>query len=212
MSDIAATNRSQRRLWAAPGSGHDSLVAILRVILPSAVGVVAAMMVFLPLTAGGDVSFVLDRNKVDVSKERLRVQSASYRGQDNKGQPFLISAESALQKSAAEPIVNIEKLSGKITLTDGPAAIVAPNGQFDPRTNVITVPGAITFNGPRGYNLQGNGATVDLKKQVMTGQGGVSGTLPQGSFTADRMSADLENRIVKLDGRARLRFAPGRAR
>ena len=63
MSEIATQMRSERQRWAAPGSGHDSLIATLRVILPSAVGVVAAMMVFLPLTAGGDVSFVLDRNK-----------------------------------------------------------------------------------------------------------------------------------------------------
>ena len=204
--------RSERQRWAAPGSAHDGLIALLRVILPSAVGVVAAMMVFLPLTAGGDVSFVLDRNKVEISKERLQVQSASYRGQDDKGQPFSLTAESAMQKSAAEPIINMQKLSGQLTLTDGPATIVAPTGQFDPRTQMVQVPGPINFNGPKGYTLQTNGATVDLKKRTMQGQGGVSGTLPQGNFTADRLSADLENRVVKLDGRARLRFSPGRAR
>ena len=46
----------------------------------------------------------------------------------------------------------------------------------------------------------------------MKGNGGVSGTVPQGTFTADTMSADLDNRVVKLDGRARLRIAPRRAR
>ncbi|MBS0478293.1 MAG: LPS export ABC transporter periplasmic protein LptC, partial [Proteobacteria bacterium] len=110
MSDIAARIRSERQHWAAPGSAHDHLVAVLRVVLPSAVGVVAALMVFLPLTSGGDVSFVLDKNKVEVSKERLKVQSATYRGQDNKGQPFVLTAESALQKSAAEPMVDMQKL------------------------------------------------------------------------------------------------------
>lgn len=204
--------RSERQRWAAPGSGHDGLIAILRVVLPSAVGVVAAMMVFLPLTSGGDVSFVLDRNKVEISKERLRVQSATYRGQDDKGQPFLLSAESALQKSAAEPIINMLKLSGEITTTDGPATIAAPTGRFDPRTQMVETTDPIVFNGPKGYSLATNGATVDMKKRTMEGQGGVSGTLPQGNFTADRLSADLEGRVVKLDGRARLRFSPGRAK
>ncbi len=204
--------RSERQRWAAPGSGHDSLIATLRVILPSAVGVVAAMMVFLPLTAGGDVSFVLDRNKVEISKERLRVQTATYRGADDKGQPFVLTAGSALQKSTADPIVEMQNLSARITLSDGPATIAAPTGRFDPRTQQVEVPGQINFNGPRGYTLQTTGATLDLKKRLMQGQGNVSGTLPQGNFTADRLSADLENRVVKLDGRARLRFAPGRAR
>ena len=72
---------------------------MLRVVLPSAVGVVAALMVFLPLTSGGDVSFVLDKNKVEVSKERLKVEAASYRGQDDKGQPFVLTArERAAEK------------------------------------------------------------------------------------------------------------------
>jgi lipopolysaccharide export system protein LptC len=212
MSESANQVRTQRQRWASPGSGHDSLIAVLRVVLPSAVGVVAAMMVFLPLTAGGDVSFVLDRNKVQVTKERLKVQSATYRGQDDKGQPFLLTAESALQRNIANPLIDMKILSGQIRLSDGPATIAAPAGQFDPRTQQVQVPGPITFNGPRGYTLKTNGATVDLKKQTMTGQGGVSGTLPQGTFTADRLSADLNGRVVKLDGRARLRFQPGRAK
>ncbi len=212
MSEIADRTRTQRQRWASPGSGHDSLIAILRVVLPSAVGVVAAMMVFLPLTGGGDVSFVLDRNKVQATKERLKVQSATYRGQDDKGQPFLLSAESALQKSVAQPLIDMKNLSGKLQLTDGQATITAPSGVFDPRSQQVQVPGPIAFDGPRNYTLRTNGATVDLKKQTMQGQGGVSGTLPQGTFTADRMNADLENRVVKLDGRAHLRFRPGSAK
>lgn len=212
MSEIADRTRTQRQRWASPGSGHDSLIAVLRVILPSAVGVVAAMMVFLPLTGGGDVSFVLDRNKVQVSNERLKVQSATYRGQDDRGQPFLVTAESALQKNQANPLIDMKKLAARILLSDGPATIVAEGGQFDPRSSQVQVPGPIDFVGPRGYTLKTNGATVDLKKQTMNGQGGVSGTLPQGTFTADRLTADLEGRVVKLDGRARLRFQPGRAK
>ena len=212
MSDIAVKMRSERQLWAAPGSAHDHLVAVLRIVLPAAVGVVAAMMVFLPLTSGGDVSFVLDKNKVEVSKERLKVQTASYRGQDNKGQPFVLTAQSALQKSAAEPIVDMQKLAAEMQLPDGPAKLVAPSGRFNPMTQQVDVAGPITFDGPNGYSLRSNAATVDLKNKTMDGKSGVSGTVPQGTFTADTMSADLDNRSVSLDGRVRLRIAPRRAR
>ncbi|MDB5679868.1 LPS export ABC transporter periplasmic protein LptC [Sphingomonas bacterium] len=212
MSKIAATMRSERQHWAAPGSAHDHLVAVLRVVLPSAVGVVAALMVFLPLTSGGDVSFVLDKNKVEVSKERLKVEAASYRGQDDKGQPFVLTAQSALQKSAAEPIVDMQRLMAKLTLPNGLATLAAPSGKFNPVNQQVDVAGPITFDGPNGYSLKSQAATVDLKKKTMKGSGGVSGTVPQGTFTADTMSADLDNRVVTLDGRARLRIAPQRAR
>ncbi|MBN8815768.1 MAG: LPS export ABC transporter periplasmic protein LptC [Sphingomonas sp.] len=212
MSDIAAKMRSERQHWAAPGSGHDHLVAVLRIVLPSAVGVVAALMVFLPLTSGGDVSFVLDRNKVEVSKERLKVQSATYRGQDNKGQPFVLTAENAVQKSAAEPMINMQKLMAELQMPDGLAKLVAPTGNFNPTTQQMDLAGPITFAGPNNYTLQSNGATVDLKTKTMEGKGGVSGTVPQGTFTADTMSADLDGRVVRLDGRARLRIAPRQAK
>jgi lipopolysaccharide export system protein LptC len=212
MSDIAVRMRSERQLWAAPGSAHDHLVAVLRIVLPAAVGVVAAMMVFLPLTSGGEVSFVLDRNKVEVSKERLKVQAASYRGQDNKGQPFVLTAQSAVQKSAADPIVDMERLMAEMRLPNGLAKLAAPSGRFNPLTQQVDVAGPITFDGPNGYSLKSNAATVDLKKKTMEGKGGVSGTVPQGTFTADSMSADLDNRVVRLDGRARLQIAPGRAK
>lgn len=202
--------RSERQRWAAPGSGHDSLIAILRVVLPSAVGVVAAMMVFLPLTAGGDVSFVLDRNKVEVTKERLRVQSATYRGQDNKGQPFTLTAGSAVQKSAAEPIVDIDRMMADIQLADGPGKLTAPSGRFNLNSQQVEVNGPIAFDGPKGYTLQTQGATVDLKQKTMQGTGGVTGTLPQGNFKADSMNADLDNRIVRLNGRASMTFSRGR--
>ena len=212
MSDVALRMRSERQRWAAPGSGHDSLIAILRIVLPSAVGVVAALMVFLPLTAGGDVSFVLDRNKVEITKERLRVQTATYRGQDDKGHPFTLTAQSAVQKNAAEPIVEIDKVMADMLLTDGPGKIQAPKGNYNLDKQQMDVTGPIIFTGPKGYSLLSTGATVDLKKRTMQGTGGVSGTLPQGDFKADTMNADLENRVVRLNGRATLRFSSAKAK
>jgi lipopolysaccharide export system protein LptC len=207
MSDVALQMRSERQRWAAPGSGHDTLIAILRVVLPSAVGVVAALMVFLPLTAGGDVSFVLDRNKVEITKQRLRVQSATYRGQDDKGQPFTLTAQSAVQRDATQPIVEIDRMNADILLTDGPGKLQAPKGNYNLKSQQVDVSGPITFTGPKGYSLLSKAATIDLRKRTMQGSGGVSGTLPQGNFNADAMNADLENRIVRLNGRATMHFS-----
>jgi lipopolysaccharide export system protein LptC len=212
MSEIAIDVRSERKRWAAPGSAHDRLVAILRIVLPAAVGVVAAMMVFLPLTGSGDVSFVLDKNKVEVAKERLRIQSASYRGEDDKGQPFVLDAASAVQKSTVEPLVHLNDLAARIQLKDGPATVAAPTGRYDMEKQLVAVDGPITVNGPDGYQLKTDSATLNLKTRMMTGNGGVNGVSRQGVFSADTMTADLESRIIKLNGRVHLRLAPRRAK
>lgn len=212
MPETARQMRSRRQHWAVPGSGHDRLVGSLRIVLPAAVGVVAAMMVFLPLTGGKEVSFVLDKNKVETSKERLRVEAASYRGQDNKGQPFLLTAQKALQKSAQQPVIAMRQLAAKLQLTEGPATLEAPGGRFDPNTQQVDVDGPIVFNGPDGYSIRTNSAKLDMKSKTMQGQGGVTGTVRQGNFSADSMHADLDNRTISLDGRARLHIDRRRAK
>jgi lipopolysaccharide export system protein LptC len=42
--------------------------------------------------------------------------------------------------------------------------------------------------------------------------GGVTGQLALGTFSAGRMRADLDGRVVVLDGGARLKITPGTVR
>lgn len=212
MSEVAVSARTGRQIWAAPGSSHDRLIGTLRVALPVLVGILAAFLVMMPLAGSGDVSFLLDKNKVDVAKERLRIQAATYRGEDGKGQPFQLSAASAVQKSSAEPIVQLNKLAGVIGLADGPAHIVADHGRYDMDTQQVMVDGSLRFTATGGYQLDTNDATIDLKTRRLRSGGAVTGTVPQGNFSAERLSADLETHVVTLDGNARLRIVPRRTK
>jgi len=212
MSDQAVRERSRRQLWAAPGSRHDRVVGAAGRLLPVLVGVLAAFLVMAPLTSGGDVSFVLDKNKVEVAKERMKIQAARYRGQDGRGRAFTLDAGSAVQRSSAEPVVELDRLAATIAMDDGPGRLSAAAGRYDMDSQQVTVPGAVQFRGAGGYRLDTDDAVVDLKTRRLRSDGAVSGTVPQGSFRADRLRADLESRTVTLDGRARLRIVPGRAR
>jgi len=210
MSDIAQRMHSARQVWAAPGSGHDRVIGFLRVVLPIAIGVLAAFLVMAPLTRSGDASFLLAKDNVEVAKERLKIEQARYRGQDSKGRPFALVAQSAIQKSSAEPIVRLNRLSAEIGLAEGPARIVADQGRYNMKTEQVALDGPVTFRSANGYTLDTSDATVDLKSRTMNSQGAVTGSAPQGTFSADHMSANLENRSVSLDGHARLRIVPGR--
>lgn len=212
MSDSAARIRSARQDWAAPGSSHDRVVATSRFILPILIGVLFAFLVTAPLTTGGDVSFLLDKNKVEVAKERLRIQRALYRGQDDNGQPFTIMAGSAVQKSSAVPIVQLQQLAARIDLADGPAHLKSDAGRYNIDTQQVTADGPVNFTSANGYDLTTSQATVDLKARTLDSSGAVTGEAPQGNFRADRMHADLESRTVTLDGNVRLRIRPRRSR
>jgi lipopolysaccharide export system protein LptC len=204
--------RDKRRHFAAPGGFHDRLVAFLARALPAAIGVVAAVMILVPLAPRGEISFLLDRTKVAVTPERIHVDKAMYRGEDNSGRPFVLTAGSAVQPSANTPILELKDLIARIQLNDGPAQLTAPGGAYNFDTDLIDVPGPVDFSASDGYHMVTQNVGIDLAQKRIAGSGGVSGTLPAGSFSADRISGDLEQRTVTLEGRARLRMTPGKMR
>ncbi|MBL8649298.1 MAG: LPS export ABC transporter periplasmic protein LptC [Sphingopyxis sp.] len=209
MSARADHDRTMRQLWATAGSNHDRIIRVLRFGLPLVIGVVGAVLIFSPFTQRAEVSFLLSKDKVEVAKERMRVTRAEYRGQDTKGQPFALVAGSAVQKSSAEPIVRMEQLSGAINLADGPATIAAAAGQYNMDTEQVAVPGAVRVRSADGYRIDANNVAIDLKSRSLTGRGGVTGALNIGNFSANALSADLDTRVVRLSGNARLRINQG---
>lgn len=204
MSQAADIARSDRQVWAAPGASHDRLIAVLRILLPSAIGALAAILAVAPLTMGRDISFVLAKDRVDVARERMRVADAIYRGEDSKGQPFSIRAGSAVQTSSRDPIVRLADLNAQIQLTDGPATIGAKTGRYDMDSEKVYVDGAVTFTTHDGYRLETRDVAVDLKSRQVASGAPVDGKMPLGTFSANRMTADLQSHTVVLDGRARL--------
>jgi len=209
MSARADHDRTMRQLWATSGSSHDRVIRVLRFGLPLVIGVVGAVLIFSPFTQRAEVSFLLSKDKVEVAKERMKVTRAEYRGQDTKGQPFALVAGSAVQKSSAEPVVRMEQLSGAINLADGPATIAAAAGQYNMDTEQVAVPGAVRVRSANGYRIDASNVAIDLKSRSLMGSGGVTGTLNIGNFSANALSADLDTRVVRLQGNARLRINQG---
>lgn len=212
MTQEADVIRDRRRAFAAPGGSHDRVVRFLAKWLPAGIGVVAAVMILSPLSQRGEVNFLLDRNKVDVTTERLRLNNATYRGLDNRDRPFTVIAGSAVQQSARIPVVLMEDLTARLQLSEGPGEITAKGGAFDTRNERFTANGDVNFRAADGYHMVASDVTIDLRHRLLTGKGGVSGSVPTGTFSADRIVANLDDRTVALEGNARLRMVPGKIR
>ncbi|MDG5751777.1 LPS export ABC transporter periplasmic protein LptC [Qipengyuania sp. XHP0211] len=211
-TDDAKALRGRRQDWAEPGGSHDKLVGFLAKALPMAVGVLAAFMVITPLSPRGEISFLLDRDKVAVIDERLRVDNALYRGEDNDGRPFSLTAGEAVQRSSAEGIVRMNDLVARLLLNDGPARVSANGGQYELDDQIVSVNGPLLMVAADGYRMVARGVSVNLAEKTVTGEGGVEGAIPAGTFSGNRLDADLEARTISLSGNARLRMVPGELR
>ena len=197
----AKERRSARQHFATPGGSHDRLVSFLGKALPMGVGVIAALMVITPLSPRGEISFLLDRNKVAVIDE-----------QDDKGRPFSLTAGEAVQRSSAEGIVRMQDLVARILLAGGPARLIAEGAAYDIDTDVVSVPGEVRLEAADGYRMMTRNVSIDLDTKQMAGRGGVSGVIPAGTFSANSLEVDLDARIIALDGNARIQMIPGKLR
>ncbi|BAV65037.1 LPS export ABC transporter periplasmic protein LptC [Sphingobium cloacae] len=206
MSIQAEQQRHARRHWARPGGSHDRLVKTLKNWLPVAVGVLAALLATAPFTGGSTVSFLLDKNKVEIAHERMRLSEALYRGEDGKGQPFSLRAGSAVQKSSREPVVDLNDLSARILLSDGPAVLSAQKGQYNMDNERVGIIGPVQFESAGGYRMTTRDVGVDLQSRRLQSAGRVDGRIPIGTFSGDHLEADLNARTVTLNGRASLRI------
>ncbi len=204
--------RSRRQRFAAPGGSHDRLVGVLARVLPMAVGVIAALMIITPLSPRGEVSFLLDRNKVALIDERLSVDNAMYRGRDNQGRPFSLIAGEAVQRSSVEGLVRMRDVVAQILLADGPARLSAEGGTYDIDAERVAVSGPVRLTASDGYAMVARGVSVDLKSRTLSGDAGVSGEVPAGTFSADTLRADLATRRLTLEGNARFTMIPGQLR
>jgi len=167
--------RNRRRVFAAPGSPLDRTVRWLSIGLPALVGVIVALMVITPLGPRGEVSFLLDRNKVSTTANRLVLNKAVYRGEDGKGRPFSLSAGAAVQHSVSEPVVQMRDLIGRILLDEGPAQITAELGSYNYNTQQVAIDSDVKVVAADGYRMSTRGVSVDLDKKTLIGSGGVAG-------------------------------------
>ena len=165
-----------------------------------------------PLDKKDDVSFILDKKKVEHAPERMRVEAARYTGTDNKGQLFVMTANRAIQRSSDVPLVDINGMFARLALEQGPLLIAANQGRYNIDTQRVAIDGPVRVAGPDGYRLATRDVTVDLKGRQLASAGPVSGQMRLGQFQAGQLKADLGERTVVLDGGARLKIVQGAVR
>jgi lipopolysaccharide export system protein LptC len=212
MSEAAIRRHDVKRHWAEPGSRHDRIVRSAKVGLPVIAAAFLLVLAVAPFDQKDDVSFILDKKEVDKAAERMRIETARYSGEDNRGNKFEIAAQRAIQQSSDQPIVNIEGMRARLGLGQGPVIIAANQGRYDLDTHLVDVVGPVRVLGPEGYRLETRDVTVDLKERTMRSHGPASGTMRLGQFQAGNLSADLGERKLVLGGGARLKIVQGAVR
>ncbi len=204
-ADSAARDR---RNAARPGGGWDRFVRLAKIVLPGSAGLLLATIVIWPLTSAREFSFLLAKDKVAMSKERLRTDTAVYRGLTAAGDPFTIHAAGAVQRSSAVPVIELMALTADVRLPDGPAQVTAPGGRYEIDHDLLVVAGPVRMRGANGYSLNGDEVRVSLLDRTVATDRPVSGTIPMGTFRANSLRGDIDGKRIVLGGGSHLHIVP----
>ncbi len=132
------------RLRRAPTPGalwrRRVTVQAAKVLLPVlALGLLSAIAFWPELEGGGDGSRVSFRRTVEPRPEALRVVNPHYRGLDEQGRPYTVTAAVG-QQVGAEEILDLTEPRGDILLTDGAWVFLrADRGRFDKPRSLLTL-------------------------------------------------------------------------
>jgi lipopolysaccharide export system protein LptC len=212
MSEAALRDRAAKRHWAEPGSRHDRLVRGAKLGLPLLGVALLLTLAIAPFEKEGEVSFILDKKEVEKANERMRIEAARYVGEDSQGRRFVLTADRAIQPTSDEPVVAIEGMRAKLALDDGALGLAAARGRYDLDAKTVRVDGPLHVAGPDGFSIATRDVTVDLGQKQMRSAGQVSGTMALGQFSAGSLWADVDQRVVRLDGGVRLKIRQGAVR
>lgn len=191
--DLTARQRA-----ALPGSRHDRVMQLLKWLLPTLAFALLVVIIVWPLTKAQELSFLLARDKVASAGERMRLDRAVYRGVTAKGEAFTIRAVSAVQRSSADPVVDLTDLQARLLGMEGPADVMAPSGRYFLEQDRLTISGPVTLRSGFGYSLDSDAIAIDLGERRVSTDAPVSGTLPLGRFRAGAMRGDLQGEHLTL--------------
>ncbi|HJT44382.1 MAG TPA: LPS export ABC transporter periplasmic protein LptC [Rhizomicrobium sp.] len=126
-------------------------------------------------------------------------------GADAKGNPFVITADSAVQDAHNVKKASLKNLEADLTLENQNWINArAKRGMVDMGTGQLELGGGIDIFTATGYELHSRSASANLKQSVIHGHETVTGQGPQGTLRADGFHADRATNILTLSGHVQM--------
>jgi len=122
-------------------------------------------------------------------------------GADAKGNPFVITADSAVQDAHDPKKADLKNLEADLSLDkQNWINARAKTGMVDMNTGQLELRDGIDVFTATGYELHSNSASANLKQNIIHGHEPVTGQGPEGKLRADEFHADRATNILTLSG------------
>ena len=138
-------------------------------------------------------------------KNDLTMVKPRLAGSDSKGNPYVITADRAVQDARNPKRATLQNLEADISLDNGNWINArAKAGLVDMTTGQLELYNGIDVFTAKGYELHSNSASANLKQNMIHGHEAVTGHGPDGTLRADQFHADRATGILTLSGHVQM--------
>jgi lipopolysaccharide export system protein LptC len=188
-------------------SPHSSrIVGLLKLVLPLIALTLISLIVIWPQLRDDPHRFRLGATHVDPSEASvLRMINPRYLGVDADNQPFVLTADSAIQDPVNADLMRLVQPKADLTMKDGSwVAMAAPAGIYDRVRQTVHLSDGVNVFQDSGYAFFSPSADIDLIVGSASGDEAVEGQGPFGHLTAAGFRILERGRRVVFIGQSHL--------
>ena len=180
------------------------MVRVAKLSLPVfALALLAAIALWPEIGNLADQERVTFKRLIATDPNSALARDTRYRGVDERGRPYTITAATARQVNA--DLVALTSPQGDVTDEHGNWFMVkSQNGMFQQHANLLDLSGDVTMYRDDGTTVHSDAATVDLKQGAVTSHDQVHAEGPFGTLDAQGWTMTDKGDVVQFDGPARL--------
>jgi lipopolysaccharide export system protein LptC len=194
---------ARRRATAREAERYSRFVTIMKRALPlAAAALVAAVLVYaIQPRQERSARVAMTFQRLGIVNDDLAMLKPRLTGADDQGDPYVVTADEAVQDKSDSKRATLSNVQGDVTLKDGSwISTIAPRGVLDAKARRLALQGPIAVYSDSGYELHTTSASVDMRNAMIVGNNAVNGQGPFGIFRADRFRLDRHSRQVFLYG------------
>jgi len=194
---------ARRHATAREAERYSRFVTIMKRALPlAAAALVAAVLVYaIQPRQERSARVAMTFQRLGIVNDDLAMLKPRLTGADDQGDPYVVTADEAVQDKSNSKRATLRNVQGDVTLRDGTwISAIAPRGLLDAKARRLVLQGPIAVYFDSGYELHTASADVDMRDAMIVGKDAVNGQGPFGIFRADRFRLDRRSRQVFLSG------------
>ena len=188
---------------------RNRFVGFMKLALPLAALVLIALIIAWPQLYQKYENINLSWASVEIIDRQLRMANPRYQGIDNRGQPYLVTADSAVQDSKDQKIVTLDNIHADTKAEDGSwATLTAKSGIYTEIDKLLLLAGDVSVYSDRGYEFHSPTAICDLDTGEVTSDDPVNGQGPTGTLRANSFWLADKGSHMRFVGSVKMRLYP----